>query len=176
MSSRWQHKLFKIPVCFKRWITTNHKQGTIENPRSWGWWGWKHTPGPHWKDKRSCYTLTTSPLPQANTASLGGDTEPTFLQWKREPKVDTKLPQYFRTLAGRPMQVSLPGNHQGNFWSLTTGNQIKIEKSGRAYSKQILDLGRYILVCSGIPRKDPSQQICPFADLNQSPCLDRDLS
>ena len=115
--------------------------------------------------------------PPGQHSITGRDTEPTFLQWKREPKVDMKFPQYFRTLVGRPKQVSFPGNHQGNFGSSTTGNQIEMEKRGRAYSKQPPDFGRHVLACSsGTPRKDPSQQICPFADLNQSPCLDRELS
>lgn len=149
-SPRWYHRSLLTLLPITR--TTNYSCPTCRTPLRESWSTRVRLEHPlhhrdpdrrHLKGKRSGFTQTKWPLPQACAAPAKVSPKPMAPSMgKREPRVDIQLPQHCGLLHGSPHSGLAPQGRQGCLWDVSTRDLIVTAKWGRACSNQHPDLGR----------------------------------
>lgn len=90
---------------------------------------------------------------------------------KENPRWTSRLPQCCRTLPSKPTSVLSHKEYWENLWGSTTRDQIETEEMRGSYSNQCSDLCRPQSCLQWLWSRDPSQWLCPSAELRQWPYL-----
>lgn len=88
---------------------------------------------------------------------------------KENPRSTSRLPQCCRTLPSKPTSVLSHKEYWENLWDSTTRDQVETEEMRGFYSNQCSDLCRPQSCLQWLQSRDPSQWLCPSAELRQWP-------